>query len=379
MMTSASVLSRERLNATVLSIVFGLTGTATVLPGVALPLLLKRWSLHDSQAAMMFLLLFVGSSCGALLARGVLQRALLAGTVLFVVASSSLAMVHSISPLPFFALYGLSLGLMMTSISLIRSRQALHLSRTMNFMNLLWSGGAVACPALLAVCLRYVDMGVFFRGLALCILLLTMSAVLLGRWRGRRDNERASHHDDHGRVALPLAFAIVTALTTGVESAVGSWLSTYVQRLQQSLAVGGIAIFVFWGGLLLGRAVHSTPIVSRWKNIFSVRVGFLLTALASVGLVLFSAKPLLLLCAAMIGFGIGPVYPILLSIAVRRYRGNYVFLCGGIGASLLPWLTGTLSGKASSLRVGMLVPMVASIVMLLFSRYVMDEEKAQTL
>src|SRR5882724_1920762 len=181
MMTSANVLSQERLNAIALSIVFGLTGTATVLPGAALPLLLKRWSLHDSQAAVMFLLLFVGSSCGALLARGALEWALLLGTVLFLVASSSLAVVHSISPLPFFALYGLSLGLMMTSISLIRSRQASHLSRTMNFMNLLWSAGAVACPALLAVCLRYADMSVFFRGLALCILLLAASALLFGR------------------------------------------------------------------------------------------------------------------------------------------------------------------------------------------------------
>jgi fucose permease len=378
-MTSANVLSRERLNAAALSIVFGLTGTATVLPGAALPLLLKRWSLHDNQAAVMFLLLFVGSSCGALLARGVLERALLAGAGLLVVASFSLAIVHSISPLPFFALYGMSLGLMMTSISLIRSRQANHLSRTMNFMNLLWSFGAVACPALLAVCLRYVDMSVFFRGLALCILLLTVSAVLFGRGRVRADNERASHHDDRGRVALPLAFAIVTALSTGVESAVGSWLSTYVQRLQQSLAVGGVAIFIFWGGLFFGRAVHSTPIVSRWKKVFSVGVGFVLTACGLVGLVLFGAKPLLLLCAGMIGFGIGPVYPILLSIAVRRYRGNYVFLSAGIGASFLPWLTGILSSRMSSLRVGMLVPMVASIVMVLFSRYVMAEEKAQSI
>ena len=71
----------------------------------------------------------------------------------------------------------------------------------------------------------------------------------------------------------------------------------------------------------------------------------------------------LLPLALLIGFGLGPLYPYVLSVALPRFPGNTVFLAAGIGAAVIPWLTGTVSGAAGSLRAGLLVPCVGAAVM----------------
>ena len=68
--------------------------------------------------------------------------------------------------------------------------------------------------------------------------------------------------------------------------------------------------------------------------------------------------------ALLLGLAIGPMYPLLLALALRRGEaGNIVFVLAGCGASLLPLLTGVVSDRTGSLRAGLGIPLAGSLLM----------------
>jgi fucose permease len=54
---------------------------------------------------------------------------------------------------------------------------------------------------------------------------------------------------------------------------------------------------------------------------------------------------------------------LLLAWALRLYRGGAIFFLAGVGSALLPWLTGLVSTRAHSLRVGFSVPMLGTLIL----------------
>jgi fucose permease len=66
----------------------------------------------------------------------------------------------------------------------------------------------------------------------------------------------------------------------------------------------------------------------------------------------------------LVGVGLGPVYPLLLATALRYSDRTPIFFIAGLGSAFLPWLTGIVSSATSSLRLGLLVPVTASVLML---------------
>jgi fucose permease len=66
----------------------------------------------------------------------------------------------------------------------------------------------------------------------------------------------------------------------------------------------------------------------------------------------------------LVGFGLGPVYPLLLATALQYSERTPIFFVAGLGSAFLPWLTGIVSSATSSLRLGLLVPVSASVLML---------------
>jgi fucose permease len=66
----------------------------------------------------------------------------------------------------------------------------------------------------------------------------------------------------------------------------------------------------------------------------------------------------------LVGFGLGPVYPLLLAIALQYSENTLIFVVAGLGSAFLPWATGVVSSSTASLRTGLLVPLAASILML---------------
>ena len=337
------------------------TGVGVVLPGAMLPLLLGRWHLSDAQAGVLLFLFFIGSTSGAVLSRGSLPKSIARGCLLVVIGAALLAVASRGAVFPAIAVYGLGLGIVMTSISLLQSRRcegerAAQLAR----LNLVWAIGACLGPSLVlrgatAWGTSVVLLGVAaFFGLAGGLALLVVPHV---------DAATKTSPGRYNRNPMALLLILVP-LATGVESATGGWLTTYSKRSGQTLGEVIGAVTCFWGGMLISRFIQSHRHIATSSALALFVFGpWLMSAALSI-LLISTGGASMLAGALLLGLAIGPMYPLLLALALRHGEArNVVFVMAGCGASLLPLLTGMVSKWSGSLRTGLGVPLVAAIVM----------------
>jgi FHS family glucose/mannose:H+ symporter-like MFS transporter len=369
---SAPGLSRLR-NTLPLYLAFAGTGVGVAFPGAVLPSLLTRWHLGDEQGGLLFLMAWIGSSVGALLVAGSLRRALGFGSLAIALASFGLTVCNSRFADPTMLLYGLGLGAAMTSISLMRQQQSIDSGRELVRLNLLWAVGACACPSLTIHTLTTGDLRPILYGLAFVFALLAAWCAGQRFLQGRQHqpppsiSPRNVFRDGLSvfRV-VPFGLVVLVMFITGVEASGGAWIATYANRGGDPLAQIVAAPTCLWGGLLLSRLLWS--FFARGVNSNRiVRASLLLMGAASVLLLASRHGWPFLLAAAALGFGIGPTYPLLLALALRRYRGGSIFFLAGVGSACLPWLTGMVSTRSGSLHTGFIVPAAATLVMIALS------------
>ncbi len=346
------------------SLVFMLTGAGCALMGATMPALLAHWSLDDRAGGSLLFLSWLGAALGALCSRGNLSRSLLRGAALAAAASGGLAVAVRGAAFPLALAYGLGLGIVMTSISRLRAERAgSRCSQEMNRLNLLWAAGALACPPMAAHALATSRAAYLFGGLAAA---LVVASLLIAATEFQPSGVLPRVNDGPVRLPrAPLFFCAISVLVVGTEAALGGWLTTYVKRTGHSVAGAVTATAAFWAGLLLSRALHSTPWLHRLRPVTVLRIHSAIVAPTIAVLLLLHAGWPLPVLAGLVGFGLGPLYPVLLAIVVTRHRGTRVFFSAGMGSAALPWLTGMLSGAAGSLRTGLLVPCAAGCVLLL--------------
>ena len=344
---------------------FALTGMGTALLGSTLPATLHDGHLTDSRGGLLLLAAWGGSTGGALLARGRVDRSAAAGLALSAAALWGMSLHHPAALLSLYGLYGVGLGTTMTSISLLRSRgvSAAAAGIALNRLNLFWALGACAAPLLALRSLRLLSVSSLFQFagavFALSAFLILAFAQLRAFSPTTSRHAPAAERPESPRPALPwapLRFCLFAAASVGLESAIGSWLTTYTERSTLAVGTAVSANAAFWIGLLLSRAMHSLPNL-RWVLTRSARLAhFAAVGIAHV-LWLTHPTPSMLASAGLLcGWGLGPLYPLVLSVALPRYRSTVVFVLAGVGASLVPWLTGLLSSTFGSLRLGLLAP-----------------------
>ena len=344
---------------------FAATGVGVALPGALLPAMLLRWHLQDEQAGRLFLLAWIGSSLGALLVRGSLRTALLFGSTAVALGATGLGFCAGRGADAWMALYGLGLGLTMTSISLICQRQAGGSGTTLVRLNLLWAIGACACPSLTIRAQAVGDIRPVLCGLALCFALLATWTIFQS---GLSIEVVAAKHAIPWTIFrnVPVGLIAMTMLITGIEASAGGWLATYARRGGHGIAEAVAAPSCFWAGLLLSRLFWSVC-SRRLTHDRTVRGSVALMCGASILLVSGGSGLLILIAAFCLGFGIGPTYPLLLAWALRFQRGGAIFFLAGVGSACLPWLTGFVSAERHSLRLGLAVPMIATMMMVTMS------------
>ena len=352
------------------STAFALTGVAVALLGAALPAMLAEWRLSDRSGGWLLLSSFSGSTIGSVLMYGNLRRLAAAGLSASALAAGYLSGSHRVSLQPAFFLYGLGLGVTMTAISLVRSRevpwQDSHLE--MNRLNLFWAAGACFAPALALRSLRMVTVGTLFRSEAFALSLAAL--FLLGAGRSIPEQSVEGEHKAHTSLPwLPLRICLFAAAAVALESAIGGWLTTYTQRVAHGAGFAEWANSAFWAGLLVSRAFHSIRRGSRggvsWgRSPATTSLHLLLVVAAMVLLVAVPYAPALPIGAMAAGLGLGPLYPLALSIALPSYRSTAIFVSTGMGAALLPWVTGALSTAFGSLRAGLLASCVTVGILL---------------
>jgi len=335
-------------------------GIGAALPGAMLPLLLARWSLTDAQAGGLFFLFFVGSASGALLSRGLLSRSIVRGCLTTALGAVLLALASRLAAFVAITAYGVGLGIVMTSISLLQSRRdpanrVVQMAR----LNLVWSIGACLGPSIALRGAAAFSPQAMLYALSAYFLLATAVA---SRWAPNAN--AAVVGPSPGRVAgIPPLLLLLVPLATGIESAAGGWLATYSKRSGETLGVTVGAATCFWAGMLFSRLLQShrqTSVPKRWMLI----LGPSAMSVALI-LVLSTTTPSAILTGALLlGLGVGPMYPLLLALALRHGEGrNLIFVIAGAGASFLPLLTGLVSGWAGSLRTGLGVPLLGALTM----------------
>jgi FHS family glucose/mannose:H+ symporter-like MFS transporter len=342
---------------------FAATGFATALLGATLPVMLVHWSLTDRRGGLLFLIMFLGSSSGALLSRGRATHSLARGTLLLFLACIALAFAEGRTVFPIALLYGLGLGITITSISLLRvERRAAIRARELNRLNLIWAAGAFSCPWLANEILRRSSVRTLFLLLAAAFAVMALWTAL-SEVRLHPSPRSTANKSPFADLRLPLILAVAAVLATGIESSMGAWIATYADRLRNNFEAPVAAASIFWFGLLASRAIHSTSLLARFSERFLLRSGSAVVALGCALLIAAHHQPMLLCAAFLTGFGIGPIYPLLLAVVLPRVRGNTIFLMGGLGGATFPLLTGTLSSQAHSLRTGLLIPALGGVLL----------------
>jgi MFS transporter, FHS family, glucose/mannose:H+ symporter len=363
---------------------FAATGVGAAMPGALLPLLLRRWSLGDARGGLLLFCYFLANTTGALVSRGAMNRSMARGALFTSAGAVWLAFASRAWGFAAIAVYGLGLGIAMTSTSLLVSRRFAEERRVeMMRLNLLWAAGACVAPwlGLGGRALRaggatrslqaLGGIAAFFAAWAVWSWLAEgKSAVVSGVVVEFANDGAIAAEERHDSVrtriaslAIPLSLLILVFCATGVESATSGWLAAYAQRLGATKDTTIGAATALWAGLLASRVVHS---ISR-----SMRFGDRLllvtsTALMAVGLGVLVAWPggmISVAAAFAVGFGAGPVYPLLLAVVLRRRETRGVFVLAGMGAAALPLVTGAVSGWTHSLAAGLCVPLAAAAAM----------------
>jgi FHS family glucose/mannose:H+ symporter-like MFS transporter len=347
---------------------FLLTGALTVLLGVVLPVVGAQYALSDGQTGTLLMTLFAGSATGAILVRRNFRRTLTRGYLLIPSAGLMMALWPRVLAVPAIAILGLGLGLAMTSTSmmvggLFRSRRGMALS----LLNFCWSIGATLCP--LAVARLHGHHSPASLGIALCLVAAPFAALPLSRGLRAHGDAAATLATEQGTtVPLIALFAAACFLYVGIESAVGSWMTTLALRSSSwSYSRCSVATACFWGALLIGRGVAPGMLtfVSEQRLLRIAAFG------ATFGLVAIVAAPhpaLLIAAATGTGFCLAPIFPLVLSLFMARAgqskNSGWVFMVAGFGGAVLPWMTGMVSAQAHSLRAGLLVPAAGAVLLL---------------
>jgi fucose permease len=353
-----------------LSFGFILTGIGTNLLGCILPALSSAWNLSDSHSGFFFTAQFAGSSTGALLMQSDLNKSIVRGYLLLIAGAIAFAFCHGHFAALFLFCCGLGLGSAMTATSMLFGRMyATSRGASLSLLNAFWGLGAVLCPLLATAWERFHSSDSIYLGLALAAVAPLIVVGFHSRYLSGLRDEVMALSGRQSKLSLLIPLAVFAFLYVGVESSISGWMMTYVHRLPFSSGLyAPIATSLFWIALLIGRS--GAPIVLKKISESGLLTIALCVLIVSNIMLLLSYTPVMsLTSASLAGLMLAPIFPLCLSnvlaIASGPSESRWVFAISGLGGAVLPWITGQIATLCGSLRVGLLVPLVAGCVMLL--------------
>lgn len=353
------------------------TGILTTLLGPMLPILSARWALSDREAGNLFPVQFLSQLAGVLLSGVMVARlgfrpVFLSGLLLMAGGVSTLYLGSPGLGMVSVAVYGLGLGLIIPTDNLMIAEissgsRAAAVSR----LNFFWGVGAVLCSLLVAWAQAHQLLPVFLGSVALFLLLLAVAVRALPFPGPRKSNDVLIPWREILRNPTTWLFALVFFLYPGAETAVGGWIGSYVTRVgSHGASMGAMMPAFFWAALTLGRGAGSL-FLHRLPERRVLQAGYGLGA-AGIGLLLRSTTlPGVIASAVITGLSFATLYPITVARLSHRFGvaarsvGAIMFSIAALGPAVLPWLVGVISQSAGSLRAGLAVPFVATLVLFL--------------
>jgi MFS transporter, FHS family, glucose/mannose:H+ symporter len=356
------------------------TGIVTVLLGPVLPALSARWSLSDAQAGQFFTAQFLASTVGVALSGALVPRfgyriVMVLGLIFMAAGVGTLPLGSRVLGMASVACYGVGLGLTIPACNLLVAEvNPGKRAAAVSLLNFSWSVGAVACPFLLAPFQRTGLIAPFFYGLAGFVLLASASLARVSfprtSKRGGPAVERARPLIQMLRTPAAIALGVLFFVYVGTENTMGGWLASYAKRLADSSGTLWVtAPSFFYGGLLAGRAL-APVVLHRVPEVRLARASMVMALLGMVTLLASHSMAGVMISASVIGLGLAAMYPITISLLSGAFGsgasrlGSVMFMLAGFGAACMPWLVGITSTRMSSLKLGLAIPLVASILML---------------
>ena len=385
---------------------FALTGIVTTMLGPLLPALKARWALTDAQAGYLFTAQFAASVVSTMLLTWFIRRlgvlrTLALGYLLLAVGVAGVGANAWAIGLAAVSLYGFALGLTMPATNLLISETSgERRAAALNILNFIWCIGAVACPLLLMVAVR--DNRTAAPMLALGATLAVVGAWL---WHSIAQTDSRNVGSDikayrraTAAIAVEQAQVVLTTedqtpasarasrrvwgsgfayllaalvfLYVGAENSISGWIGAYTKRTNAEMAaLYSLPQAVFWAALMTGRLL--APV---WLRRLSEERLVLLTAVVSLLGVLWlwatSETVGLLGGAALAGAGFAAIYPTTIAVFMKYFGERAgasaapIFATGGLGGAVVPSLVGTVSDRFSSLRAGLVVPLVVNVVII---------------
>lgn len=350
----------------VIYLAFAGTGLGMSLPGSVLPALEQSWSLNDSQAGFFFFMGWIGTSIGALSVMRSRIRSIAIGSSMVAMGAIAMAFGNHLSCFAAMGFYGVGLGMAMTAISLLQAaRHSERRGMELNRLNLVWALGACVGPSLGAHSLRVVSVRVLFSAVAIFFALFCAWVIAFENDENTAQPAERFALSQWTLALWPVTVVMVIFLPTGIEASMGAWIAAYVQRTQMTISTTVTAGTAFWVGLMLSRTLSSFLLRARQLERFVLSQSLATVVLGTILLIATTDRWGILPGVFLVGFGLGPVYPLLLAMALQYSEKTSIFFIAGLGSAFLPWVTGVVSSSTSSLRTGLLVPTVASVLMLI--------------
>jgi FHS family glucose/mannose:H+ symporter-like MFS transporter len=357
------------------------TGVLTTLLGPMLPILIARWAMNDTQAGNLFLVQFLASLAGVqwsgfLLTRFGFRPAFLLGLLLMAGGVGTLYLGSHIEGLISVAVYGLGLGLIVPTANLLIAEISTGTglasrAGAVSLLNFFWGVGAVFCSLMVAWSAAHGFVPFFLGAVALFLVVLAWTMRDLPFPEAAKPGESSTSWRTLSKSSTVWLFAVVFFLYPGAETAVGGWIGSYVLRLGlRGMATASIMPAIYWSALTAGRAL-GTAFLRHFSEDRVLRLGYA-AATSGIGVMLWvPSLPGVIAGAIITGLSFATLYPITVARLSQRYGvatrtiGAVMFSLATLGPAMIPWLVGIVSHATGSLRWGLFLPFVATLILFL--------------
>jgi fucose permease len=336
---------------------FALTGVLHAIGGALLPALALAFVMSDARSGALFFLYYAGTAIGALLCIGRYARIMAAGFFLVAVASIAITLATRNLLPPLFLLFGIGVGVPMTSVSIFAGRvYGRRSAAPLTFLNFSWSIGALLAPLIAARLLLHHSWRAPYFVLAAASLLASLACLFLLREPSAAPAPAPS--PGLRNLRLIALFSILAFLEVGVENIASTWLATYAMRSSASgPAQAAATSSLYWFGFLASRGLFSLLLL-RLPPAAVLRSMVVVAALSSALLIGLPAASARSVAMFALGAAFAPIFPLIIARFFARARNasdsRWVLSICGFGGSVMPWLTGALSSATGSLRLGLL-------------------------
>lgn len=279
---------------------------------------------------------------------------------------------------------GLAEGISMAAIAdvfEVRGRTSM-----MNFAQTFFAVGAVLGPLgvswLLAQHIDWRLAYVVASGLCVPGALLALTAVM------RREERPVGHqHSGEWRLLLKdrlvLALALGVLLYVGAEGGQGCWLAAYFKQDLHALGpIAAATVALFWAGIGLGRAV-TTWTARHLSDYAIVCMALGLATISQTALLVVHSLVLALILVPILGFGLAPVWPTMISRASAlhpRQTGtvlSIVVSAGAVGGGIIPAMIGQAADSVG-LRYALWTCVVLSLINLVMFMALWKRHRARS-